>query len=443
MIYSYGFSIVGKSHIAKGTCCQDAHKIKTLENGWCIAAVADGVGAATNSQIGSKIAADTVVDFCAECMPWDYSVIGIKSMLRTAYNYAFKQIIKESEKSGEPIESYDTTLTVVIYDGHRIIYGHSGDGAIIALTIYGDYVQVTKPQKGEDMVSVLPLRAGYTVWSIDSYEEELAAVMLMTDGMLDYTLCPYLLKLSDCSQVYTPIASFFADPYGFAENKKESKKIKEEIEAFIQADEDYDSDRFYNRLSQIYFKHLKDDAEKVIEELKECNYPIALMQSVQDDKTIVALINTEIAFESKDKAFFADPDWKKLKEEWNKKAYPHLYQNKENKSNTSDESQKIKSEKNKETISKNIEPVNVSSTDKSNTMSETSESKATLHTFQKPANPTQVHVSNNEDIQFGVGTQKKFVPERSGKVKHARPKKKSLLGKVLDVVEQLFSLSND
>ncbi len=150
-----------------------------MNNGWYVAAIADGVGSAKNSHIGSKIAADTVVDFCSEYMPWDYSVIGIKSMLRTAYNYAFKQILRESEKSGEPIESYDTTLSVVIYDGHRIIYGHSGDGAIIGLTIYGDYIQITKPQKGDDMVSVLPLRAGYTVWSIDTYEEELAAVIMV------------------------------------------------------------------------------------------------------------------------------------------------------------------------------------------------------------------------------------------------------------------------
>lgn len=325
MIFNYGFSVVGKSHIAKGNCCQDSHMIKELENGWVIAAVADGVGSAKNSQMGSSIAAKTVVEFCAECMPWDYSVIGIKSMLRTAYNYAFKQILKESEKTGEPIESYDTTLTTVIYDGHRIIYGHSGDGAIIGLTIYGDYVQITKPQKGVDMISVLPLRSGYTVWSIDSYEEELAAVMLMTDGMLDYTLCPYLLKLSNKSEVYTPIATYFVDPYGVPSDEKEAEKTKNDIKEFIVADDKYDTNKFYSRLSEIYKKHLKDESKNIIESMSEKKYACAFMQSVQDDKTMVALINTDIQFDTKEAEHFTEPNWDDLQEEWNKKAYPHLY----------------------------------------------------------------------------------------------------------------------
>lgn len=336
MIFNYGYSVVGKSHIAKGTCCQDSHMIKELDNGWVIAAIADGVGSAKNSQIGSSIAAKTVVEFCAEYMPWDFSVIGIKSMLRTAYNYAFKQIIRESEKTGEPIESYDTTLTTVIYDGHRVIYGHSGDGAIIGLTVYGDYVQITKPQKGVDMVSVLPLRSGYTVWSIDSYEEELVAVMLMTDGMLDYALCPYLLRQSEKSEVYTPIASFFADPYGVPKSEKKAEKTKNDIREFITADENYEPEKFYERLATIYTKHLNKEANKLIENLKEKNHPLAFMQSVQDDKTMVAIINTDIQFDTKEIEHFSEPNWDLLQEKWNQKAYPHLYLEKKTESSKID-----------------------------------------------------------------------------------------------------------
>lgn len=205
MIFEYGFSLIGKSHISNEKCCQDAHRIMRMENGWIIAAVADGVGSAANSQIGSRIAVDTVVQFCNECMPYDYNIINIKSMMRTAYNYAFKCIARVAENENNPIESYDTTLSMVIYDGKRIIYGHSGDGAIIGLTTFGDYVEITKPQKGSDGVTVIPLRGGYTNWEIDTYEEDLAAVMLMTDGMLE-TLCPYLLRDIDnkINKVYVP-----------------------------------------------------------------------------------------------------------------------------------------------------------------------------------------------------------------------------------------------
>ena len=433
MIFNYGFSVVGKSHIVKGTCCQDAHKIKKLDNGWYVAAVADGVGSAKNSQIGSKIAANTVVEFCAECMPWDYSVIGIKSMLRTAYNYAFKQIIKESEKSGEPIESYDTTLTVVIYDGHRIIYGHSGDGAIIGLTVYGDYVQITKPQKGVDMVSVLPLRSGYTVWSIDSYDEELVAVMLMTDGMLDSALCPYLLKLRQSSEVYTPIASFFADPYGISKNEKENKKIKEEIKAFIEADENYNSNVFYTRLLHIYAKHLKKDAETVVDHLKEKNYPIAFMQSVQDDKTLVALINTDIDFDTKETSYYIDPNWEELQEEWNKKAYPHLYQN-ESSSSSNDNPLPSSSDGSEKG---NIEEA-ANEKDKEEIEKQSAENSSIQNApSQKTNNKPNSNKQPASDYTIDGSLPKTISSERPNpNTNHKRPRKKGLIEKTADWIER-------
>ncbi len=447
MIFNYSFSVVGKSHIEKGTCCQDSHKIKKMDNGWYVAAIADGVGSAKNSHIGSKIAADTVVDFCSEYMPWDYSVIGIKSMLRTAYNYAFKQIIRESDKSGEPIESYDTTLSVVIYDGHRIIYGHSGDGAIIGLTIYGDYIQITKPQKGDDMVSVLPLRAGYTVWSIDTYEEELAAVMLMTDGMLDGTLCPYLLKQSNVSEVYTPIASFFADPYGTAETEKKVKKIKKEIKDFITVDEEYNIDKFYDRLSEIYKKHHGEKGKDLVDNLKEKNYPIALMQSVQDDKTMVALINTEAVFETKDIQHFSDPNWDDLQEEWNKKAYPHLY--KEKTDDAIDEKTDTKAEEDGDDNTENEEAkisTKSKKTDAESTIgSDENEKSADISEYTqtqtyKYQGKTKEFLDNKEkskqQVYYNPQTQNNQTISQTAPRKHDKPKKRSFLGKTMDFLEK-------
>ena len=327
MIFEYGFSVVGKSHLKKGTCCQDFHCIKRMENGWVIAAVADGVGSAKNSHISSKIAAQTAVEFCEEYMPWDYNLISIKSMMRTAYNFAYKLILREAKESGEPVESYDTTLTMVIYDGQRIIYGHSGDGAIIGLTTFGDYVEITRPQKGADGVSVLPLRSGYTQWVIDSYEEDLAAVILATDGMLE-TICPYLLRDQErkIDRAYVALASFFADPNSISEDNASS--VKEIIGRFITAEEDYCADEFYERLSAVLKSHLSEGVDEIIERYKQNNYPIALMQKEQDDKTVVGLINLDLPLDSKDASFYSEPDWNALQEAWNRKAYPHLYKDK-------------------------------------------------------------------------------------------------------------------
>ncbi len=326
MIFDYGFSVRGKSHLQTGTCCQDSHMIKQLENGWFVAAVADGVGSAKNSHIGSKIAAETAVNFCCEYMPWDYNLISIKSMLRTAYNYAYKQILRESERQKQPIESYDTTLTLAIYDGNRIIYGHSGDGAIIGLNTFGEFVEITRVQKGEDGISVIPLRGGYTNWAIDSYEEDLCAVLLMTDGVLD-TLCPYLLNDVETGQskVYVPLGTYFASPKAIGEHEAVHKNLRREMERFLTAEENYDGERFYKRLNEIYKAHVGDKANALTDNLKKLDYCNLLMQKQQDDKTIVGLVNTKAVLDDKPPEFFAEPNWEALQEAWNRKAYPHLY----------------------------------------------------------------------------------------------------------------------
>ena len=385
MIVNYGFSLTGKSHVTKKIPCQDSHKIKKMENGWYIAAIADGVGSAKNSQIGSKIAVDTVVSFCEEYMPWDYNIISIKSMLRTAYNYAFKQILRESKKTGEPIESYDTTLTMVIYDGHRIVYGHSGDGAIIGLNSFGSYIPITKPQKGTDNVSVLPLRAGYTQWEIDNYEEELAAVLLMTDGIADAFL-PYLLKgiENNTNRVYIPLVSFFADPAGF-EKEKDNKEIIQHIKYFLSDDEKFDDSMFYSHIEKIYEKRVPENKDNIIKKLRKNNFPIKLIKNVEDDKTLVGLINTEIEVDNKEVVFYEEPDWKKLQEEWNRKAYPHLYNQESKKSesneisfipnNTNNEDKLNQKVENLESKSIKVEKVsnNKSDQDGENSKSKTSE----------------------------------------------------------------------
>ena len=331
MIVNYGFSLTGKSHVTKKIPCQDSHKIKKMENGWYIAAIADGVGSAKNSQIGSKIAVDTVVSFCEEYMPWDYNIISIKSMLRTAYNYAFKQILRESQKTGESIESYDTTLTMVIYDGRHIVYGHSGDGAIIGLNSFGSYVPITKPQKGTDNISVLPLRAGYTQWKIDNYEEELAAVLLMTDGIAD-AFFPYLLKdvENNINKAYVPLASFLADPIGFEKTEKDNEETIQHIKYFLSDDEKFDDSMFYSRIEQIYDNRVQKNVTNIIKKFKKNNFPIKLIKDVQDDKTLVGLINTEIEVDNKEASFYEEPDWMKLKKIWNDKVYSHLYNKNEN-----------------------------------------------------------------------------------------------------------------
>lgn len=322
MIYTYGFSLTGTSHLQRNVECQDAHKIKTLDNGWVIAAIADGIGSAKHSGIGSKIAVESTVDFCDRYMPSDYSTMSIKSMIRTAYNYAFKSIIIEAQNQGNSIEDYDTTLDLVLFDGKKIVYGHCGDGGIIGLTVNGDYVSITSPQKGADYISVIPLRGGYNCWEIDTYDEELSALIMVTDGIWE-VLKPYLLNRENNS-FYVPIAFLLSDFNCYKGEINPGILLKNFIEAFLNAK--IEPEHFYKRMRSglnEYFN--KEVVDNIIDTISAYDYPLAIMSNIVDDKTVVGIINSDYLPEHKDAEYYKEPDWKKLQDEWNKLAYPHLY----------------------------------------------------------------------------------------------------------------------
>ena len=122
-------------------------------------------------------------------------------------------------------------------------------------------------QKAEDGVSLIPLRSGYTTWEIDTYEEDLAGVLLVTDGVLD-ALSPYLLKISaphtsSSPGLYMPMGSWLADPAGIPEEDEGRIVLKERMEIYVTGDMEYDSDFFYERMAAIYRERIPEHAEEV------------------------------------------------------------------------------------------------------------------------------------------------------------------------------------
>lgn len=283
MLY-YGASIIGTSHVKKGSVCQDSSKAQKLSNGWVVAAVADGVGSAKHSEIASKIAVDTVTQICCDRIDKHTKITELKTIILDAYRVAEKTIEEFAEKQNDSITEYDTTLSMVIYDGEKIVYGHSGDGGIVGLTTDGKYIKITTPQKAEDNVCVIPLRAGESAWVIDECHERLASVLLATDGVYD-TFFPYLLKGQQV-EIYVPLIRYFMDNNWLKATEKNLAEIDASRREFLQSD---------------------------------------AYSSVTDDKTVMVVVNPKIMPAFQDEEYYAEPDWNKLQLEWNKKAYPHLY----------------------------------------------------------------------------------------------------------------------
>jgi len=283
MIYSYGFSLVGSSHLKKGIGCQDSNKTVTLNNGIAIAAIADGVGSCKYSDVASSIAVDVSVRVCFDEIKANGGGDLLK-VIEKAFTQAEREIDERSLSENHPITEYDTTLSLVIYDGKHITYGHCGDGGIIGLTNDGDYVKTTSPQKSEG-IYVIPLRAGKDTWIIGKAEEEFAGVLLATDGVYD-AFFPYLLKGRPV-EIYVPLIRYFMDNNVLKVSEKTINAVGKEREDYL-------------------------NSEACV--------------SITDDKTILVLINGDIRPKKKNDSYYAEPDWETLQLEWNKKAYPHLYE---------------------------------------------------------------------------------------------------------------------
>lgn len=290
MIFSYGFSLVGPTHVELQTVCQDSNYIKKVSESLVIAAVADGLGSCEYSDIGSKVAVQTSVDYCTEHYSASVSDEEAFQIIKDSFQKAFNEIELIAQKESHDLDQYDTTLTMAILDKGVLFYGHSGDGGIIALSEDGLYEKITTEQNDE-FGYVFPLIFGPTKWEIAKWPKKVASVMLLTDGMLK-PFFPVYIK-DQIPSIYVALARYFMDP--------------ESMQIGIDGEE-HAGERFQEFVAGIP------------------------KEQVDDDKTVVVLIDTFIQAKLQPPEYYEEPDWdkliKKFRDEWNKKAYPSLYKDK-------------------------------------------------------------------------------------------------------------------
>ena len=322
----YGFSIQGKSHIDKETVCQDSNKTGRLRAGYYFGAVADGVGSAPHSDIGSKLAVEKLYEYCDKNIKKGMDQMDVEDVLCAGYEYAMETIQKYADSHDKKIENYDTTLSAVIYNGKKIIYAHAGDGGIIVRQTNGIVKPVTKRQKGADGTSVIPLRAGEHSWEIGTYSGNVAAVLLVTDGMLDGVFQPTLLNLPSSTMelargdfskdnVYIAAAEFFMNPYAVYKNPK-IKGAESFLHTFLEGNLlPKDQDAFLQCMDAAYTKLFnKKTSREICESLKEVYFVVGAVKNVKDDKSVVCLINETIEVVPQDKKYYLEPDWVWLQE---------------------------------------------------------------------------------------------------------------------------------
>lgn len=192
MLTHYSITQQGKSHIEKGEPCQDYSSSKRVQidkdTEIIVAAIADGVGSCEYSQIGSKVAVNSFVGYIENQLTSGNIALNddeITELIKQAFLHAFEEEEKTSSEEEIPFVELDTTLTGVVYDGRRLWFGHIGDDGAVVIYDDGHYEMITNRHKGDDFRSLIPLRE-ISSWQFGQTLKDVAACILMTDGVLDY-----------------------------------------------------------------------------------------------------------------------------------------------------------------------------------------------------------------------------------------------------------------
>lgn len=270
----YKCSMAGPYHIESGLPCQDSFAI-FQNDAFSVLAVTDGLGSELYSDVGADVAAHAAVEYCSERIVEGMEFADIKKIMNNALVSAFKAILTRAAEDGNDSDEYDTTLCLAVYDGERLFFAQSGDSGLVALLENGEYYRVTTQQRDEEG-RVFPLCWGPEKWEFGCVDAPVSAFMLMTDGIFEQ-ICPKLMRKRDID-INIPLARKFLD-------------------RFICTEEDVPE------LEKAVYKYLE-------------HYPRHLLD---DDKTVVVLVNPKRRPEEKDDAYYAIPDWKAMRDEAEKR----------------------------------------------------------------------------------------------------------------------------
>ena len=275
---TYKCNIAGPYHIDRGIPCQDSFSVITNER-FSVLAVADGLGSELYSDIGASVAAHAAVNYVAEHFESDMQYEEIQKSMKDAYVYAYRTVLERAKNDGNDPDEYDTTLCLAVYDGKHLFFAQSGDSGLVALLEDGNYLRVTSQQRDEEG-RVFPLCCGPEKWEFGYIDSPVSSFMLMTDGVLEQ-ICPKLLR-NNKTDINIPLARKFLDRFDCTH---------EDVPALEKAVCDY---------LENYPKHMLDD-----------------------DKTVVVLVNPDLKPAKKEESYYDIPDWRSLREKAERILFPN------------------------------------------------------------------------------------------------------------------------
>lgn len=182
MFHAFQSSVVGEKH----AFCEDYSMSAVIENG-IVSVIADGIGSARNSIVGSKLVSETMLNYFTSNYNENLSKPKALKILKESYSAAYDVIKSRAEKENDDIYSYDTTLSCVVITSKYVIWAHCGDGAIFKVCNSGSMYKITTEQTGDFSGEVYAFLCGKKYWSFGSTSlDDSYAFLMVTDGVLEF-----------------------------------------------------------------------------------------------------------------------------------------------------------------------------------------------------------------------------------------------------------------
>ena len=229
-------SVTGTSHRRTGLPCQDSSSYSIADE-VLIAAVADGAGSATMSDVGSALAAETSVRTIERLLndyhdhtPHPLHETCLKRVVAGAVEEARRELHEESQRREVNVRQLATTLLLAVHTRDIMAAAQIGDGAMVVSDGSGQYATFIAPQRGEyanqtnfltssDAMSMLEVR-------IERVNDSSSRLAMFTDGLQNLVL-----RAADDS----PHAPFFNPVFAWIASQPVSDDTDRKLAAFLES----------------------------------------------------------------------------------------------------------------------------------------------------------------------------------------------------------------